>query len=237
MRVSDRKVSPEGGSRGFTLIELLVVIAIIAILAAILVPAVSRALDTARMTLSLSNERQIGLAFAAYANEHEGLLPPIKGYTSPDYAGDSGFRYWFWHLFKYIEEPGDDTYITDEEWINSVFICPSFPTVDIANWRLGYAFNARIPMVIKDAPWMIAILLQIDSSEIESPTTTTMVATSDDWHYGLHPGGHWEVKPLFNLYNNEKAPILFADGHAAALTYPEYSEGFSYYPEHPSDRR
>lgn len=62
--------------RGFTLIELLVVIAIIAILASILVPAVSTALVRARATLCQNNQRQLGLAHKSYTLEHEGIHPP-----------------------------------------------------------------------------------------------------------------------------------------------------------------
>ena len=69
--------SPAAGRAraAFTLIELLVVIAIIAILAALLIPAVSSALDRARLMSNSNLARQIGLAIAQYSNEHEGLLP------------------------------------------------------------------------------------------------------------------------------------------------------------------
>jgi prepilin-type N-terminal cleavage/methylation domain-containing protein/prepilin-type processing-associated H-X9-DG protein len=59
----------------FTLIELLVVIAIIAILAAILVPAVTGALDRAMMTNCANNLRQHGLAFQLWAGDHEQRFP------------------------------------------------------------------------------------------------------------------------------------------------------------------
>lgn len=74
---------------GFTLVELLVVLGVIALLAALLLPALAAAREKGRRAACLSNLRQIGLAIRLYAEEHEGRIP--HGPKAPPFTSPASF--------------------------------------------------------------------------------------------------------------------------------------------------
>src|ERR1051325_686193 len=76
----NRKTSRTGERGGFTLIELLVVIAIIAILAAMLLPALAKSKETAKRAVCKSNMRQIALGVIMYANDNRENYPPAASH-------------------------------------------------------------------------------------------------------------------------------------------------------------
>lgn len=105
-------IQEKSRSIGFSLIELLVVVAIIALLVAILLPALGRAREQAKMVVCATNLKQIHQTYTHYAADYDGNYPRLTQVTSTGY-------YWVWNVTN------DFRLLVNPYSVPKMFYCPS----------------------------------------------------------------------------------------------------------------
>ncbi len=216
--------SPSGARTGFTLIELLVVIAIIAILAGMLLPALSRAKAKAQGALCLANLKQLHLAWQVYADDHQGRLVSNHG------VGETRARRQNWvnHVMNWedSEENTNTVYLTEGKLGSylgrsvPVFKCPSDQSRSLVGPRTrSFSMNSLVgdpgELTNKFNPSFVQCFKEADLS---GPANLFVFLDEhpDTINDGFFMNRLEEAPKWGNLpasFHNGAGNLTFADGH------------------------
>lgn len=207
---------PSSPAKAFTLVELLATIAIVGILAALIVPGISRATESSRQVKCTQNLKQIGAALFSYAAENNASLPAVATQWGPASTKDLwGFAIWTYagYAEEAFREPEFNLGVRPGAKGDNIFRCPStraksiqVPSASPPNGNfLSYGLNSGPAGDSTDA-WTKQIRLTL----VKEPSKTAMVT---ECSYGLGSiSGYLRWYGL--IPHTGGSTILFYDGHA-----------------------
>ena len=223
-KVGMRRYTP-----GFTLIELLVVMAIIAILAAMLLPALAKARHRATQAVCVSNLKQLGISFMLYADDWKGCFPKDA----------SASNVWFTQVAPYLSQ-SRETFTAysgmydplEDNWLAGILKCPGEPRSS-AFWNVDW--SGMKPADNKVATWygMNGYLCgtSSDPDERYCPSPASMKTPSLTFLLSdMNPGPFLDNSDYYARINFNhpdmgisyrhagSASVLFCDGHAETKT-------------------
>jgi prepilin-type N-terminal cleavage/methylation domain-containing protein len=222
---------------GFTLIELLVVVAIIAILAAMLLPALAKAREAARTTVCVNNMKQIGIAFNLYATNWQGYL----GFGDP--SAGRPYQTDLVQLEEYVERR-----INADAWEylspDQILFCPSFhlapdsrgkiPQIEQGKNRYPTASKVRLCSYRQNAwsmgpsaaaSWNFGANFWMFSRIRRDPAN--LILAGEGFNHRQWDGWDWIY---YNPFHNQRTTAVQADGHVKMHAYQTGLGAAGYHP-------
>jgi len=192
----------------FSLIELLVVISIIAVLAAMLLPAIGMVRTQAKAMSCASALRQVGMCTQAYAQDWGGMLI---------YAENPQRLHWYDLLASYAEvSDKDGAKFSDAEFKNRNILigCSEYRRNAARLWRIGYGYNHR-PLMPKNTSNTLMYSSSLTFGDVSQSRVThqsirTMIACSDEWTLGVSTTGPtWSYGSTWGPHKKQRNALAY----------------------------